>query len=413
MTSDDENRQNLSRPLAGIRVVECGVWHAGPGACAILADLGADVIKIEALEGDPERHHGNFGILGEEKVQRPMWNLLFEVSNRNKRGICVDIKTDEGQTILRQLVKDADVFVTNIRNSTKPKLRIDYESLRAINPRIIHLNVSGYGPEGPMRDVGGFDPMGQGISGMMFLGGSEEPRVFQVIILDQLTAITASHAVTTALVARERQGIGQEIHVSLYGSALWLLHMNIVNTSVLGRDRDYSWDRKRSSFARTTFRCGDGKWIIGTNHPEERYWEPFCRATGLQELVNDPRYDTKEKRAAANPELIEKFDAVFATKTRAEWLDIMPAHGVLFAAVNQITDVLADPQATLNGYLVDVVHPHLGEVRIPGYPVRFGAHHAGPRTAAPDLGEHTQEVLSELGYDVHSIEDLRRRKIVK
>lgn len=403
--------KQLAGPLTGIRIIECGVWHAGPGASAIMGDLGAEVIKIEPLEGDPERIHGSS--LGRAEFDRPNWNLLFEMSNRNKRGICLDIRTDEGQKVLRQLVKGADVFLTNLRNVTKPKLHIDYESLKEVNPRIIHVNTSGYGTGGPMADVGGYDPMGQAISGMAYISGSDEPIILQRVPLDQLTAITTSFATITALFVRERQGIGQDVHTSLYGAALWMLHTNLIFSSVTGEEMDTSWDRAKNSFSRNTFKCGDGKWVTCSNHPEEKYWEQFCKALGRPDLANDPRYDTKLKRAEVNPELTAQYDAIFASKSREEWLKIMHQHGVLFAPVNRIMDVLRDQQAIINGYLVDFDHPLLGNVRLPGFPVQFGAGSAGPRTAAPGLGEHTTQIMGDLGYDDAAIDDMRRRRIIK
>jgi len=401
------------RPLDGVRIVECGVWHAGPGANAILADLGAEVIKIEPLTGDPERLYGRFGALDTSMFERPNWNLLFEMSNRNKRGICLDIATPEGHRILTDLVRDADIFLTNMRPSTKTRLGIAYEDLRQANERLIHLSVSGYGAKGDMADVGAFDGMAQAISSMVYLAGRDEPQALQVIVLDQMTAITASHAAITALYARERTGEGQEVHVSLYGSALWLMYANIVQSSVLKTPINTTWERTKNSFSRTTFQCGDGEWIMGTNHPEDRYWVRFCEAVGEHELAADPTMATKEQRDPVNEELIARFDKIFMTRPRAEWLRILTEHGVHFAPVNRIQDVLEDPQALVNGYLTDFEHPHLGTIRIPGFPVQFGNHAAGMHTPAPELGEHTAEVLGELGLTDDQIAGLIERGIVR
>ena len=411
--SEHADENNANGPLAGVRVVECGVWHAGPGASAIMADLGAEVIKIESMDGDPERYHGSFGPMALGIADRANWNLLFEMSNRNKRAMCLNVTTFEGKQILHQLVSEADIFLTNLRTSTKPKLGIDYETLKGVNPRLVHLNISGFGPEGPFADAGGFDPMGQAISGMMFLSGKPEPSVLQVIVLDQLAAITASHAAITALYARERNGEGQEVHVSLYGSALWLMHANVLQSSIRGVNLDVSWERLNNPFSRTTFECGDGKWIMGTNHPEEKYWARFCEAVELPELATDPRFDTKEKRIAVNAELIAMFDAQFKMRPRAEWLEIMREKNVLFAPINTTQDVVNDEQALVNGYLTDYDHPYLGQVRIPGYPARFSSYEAGPRTPAPDLGQDTDDILTELGLSAAEIEVLRSAEVVR
>ncbi len=213
-------QQELERPLDGIRIVEYGVFHAGPGANAILGDLGAEVIKIETASGDPERYWTN--VAGFDLSLKNGESIIFEASNRNKKGICLDIQKKKGREIFDRLIQEADVFLTNLRGSTQKRLNIDYETLAEINPQIIYAGVSGYGRRGSMSDLGAFDPLGQARSGMMFVTGTSEPAMIHLGILDQATAITVSHAILTALLFRERKGIGQEVHVSLYSTALWV-----------------------------------------------------------------------------------------------------------------------------------------------------------------------------------------------
>jgi len=218
-------------PLEGIKIVEYGVFHAGPGASAILGDLGADVVKIESGLGDPQRY---WTTLGRVDMSLPNGeSIFFQLSNRNKKGIYLDIEKEKGREILYRLVREADVFLTNLRKTTKAKLGIDYESLRQVNPQIIHANVSGYGPEGPMKDSGAFDPLGLARSGMMYVTGASEPVFIHGAVVDQATAIATSHAILTALLVRERSGMGQEVHVSLYGTGLWLMYPNIILSNVL------------------------------------------------------------------------------------------------------------------------------------------------------------------------------------
>jgi crotonobetainyl-CoA:carnitine CoA-transferase CaiB-like acyl-CoA transferase len=403
----------LPRPLEGIRIVECGVWHAGPGAAAILADLGAEVIKVETLTGDPERRFGGFGLVNSGDKAKPNWNLLFEFSNRNKKAICVDTTREDGRAILNELVKSADVFLTNLRQSVIPKVGLDFQSMLKINPKIIYLNVTGFGPKGPMKNVGGFDPMGQAISGMMFLAGQEEPVWLQAIVLDQVTAITASHAILTALLARQRYGVGQEIHASLYGSAIWMMHANLLTTSVLNENVQLKWDRMKNPVLRNNYKCKDGKWITCAHQPEEAYWPAFCNAIGQKQLESDPRFATKVLRAKYNLDILLILDDVLLTRPRAEWLQIFQEYGLQFAPVQNLLDVLEDPQAHANGYIVDFDHPLLGKIRIPGYPVSFSANTAGTHGPAPDLGEHTVEVLSGLGYSSEAIDRLKAEHVVR
>lgn len=402
------------RPLAGLKVVDLGVWHAGPGAGAILGDLGADVVKVETLAGDPERHFGDFGVLaGKSPIQRADWNVLFEMSNRNKRSIAIDIGTESGRGVLGRLVKTADVFLTNIRRPTKEKLGIDYASLRRTNPDLVYVSVSAFGPDGPMADLGGFDTLGQAVAGMLFVTGADEPQVLQVTLLDQLTAIAASHAALTALVARQLHGGGCEVHASLVGSAVWLQHGNFLASSVATSPLNLSWDRNAADPLRNTFKCSDGRWIVGTNHPPANFWRSLCVAMNREDLLHDERFDTPEKRKVANAQLIAEFDLEFARRTRDEWLAHMPGHGLLFAPVNTIEEALSDPQLLANAYIREFDHRYLGRIRVPGSPLIFDRYEAGMTAAAPEIGEHTGQILRESGYSPTEIDELVRAKAVR
>ncbi len=398
-------------PLEGIKILEYGVFHAGPGGTAILGDLGAEVIKIESGFGDPERYWTK--VAGVDMAMPNGESIMHEVSNRNKKGICLDIKTGKGREIFHELVRVADVFMTNLRKSTKQKLGIDYETLVKVNPKIIHANVSGYGPEGPMSDIGAFDPLGQARSGLMFATGTAEPVLLHLGVLDQSTAIAASHAILTALLVKERRGVGQEIHVSLYSTALWLQHPNMMLASALSINPCFSSVRSHHSPLRNRFHCKDGNWIIGTHHPEEKYWKTFCKATGKEVLLSDERYTDKEGRPVTSPELIEIFDAVFMQKTRDEWMEIFQPLGLMFCSILNIQEVASDPQAIVNGYVVPYKHPSMGNIKIPGYPVHFSESSAGTRSSAPSIGEHTDEILQGIGYSSEEIEDLKKEGIVK
>lgn len=400
-------------PLEGIRIIEYAIWHAGPGASAILGDMGAEIIKIESLQGDPERKQKGLGALTFDVGDDPDRGFLFELSNRNKKGICLDIKTKKGRAIFHRLVKSADVFLTNLRNSTKPKLGIDYPTLAKINPKIVHASVSGFGAKGPMRDIGAFDPMGQAVSGMMFLTSDDEPVLLQTVILDQMTSIAASHAIISGLLVRERQGIGQEVHVSLYSSALWLTHANLLVTSLMKKNPIGKWDRLGSTPLRNCYRCKDGKWIMGTNQPESKFWETFCRLTEQPQLLQDARFKDERSRRGHIPELMALFDRVLLTKTRDQWIALFQENGMMFAPVQELEEVLHDPQALLNHYVEDFDHPSFGTIKVPGFPVSFSANRTGTRTAAPLLGEHTDSVLQDIGYAPSEIEQLKDEGIVK
>jgi crotonobetainyl-CoA:carnitine CoA-transferase CaiB-like acyl-CoA transferase len=399
-------------PLEGIKVVEYGVFHAGPGASSILGDLGADVVKIESGLGDPER---NWTRLGRIDMSLPNGeNIFFHISNRNKKGIYLDIEKKKGREIFHRLIKEADVFVTNLRKSTKTKLGIDYESLRPVNPQIIHANVSGYGPEGPMKDLGAYDPLGQARSGLMYVSGAPDPVLLHGGVMDQATAIAASHAILTALLVRERSGIGQEVHVSLYGTGLWLMYPNIMLSSVMSLGpKDISPNRYDHSPVRNLFRCKDEKWIMVTHHPEEKYWPLFCKATGQSALLADPRFKDNSGRKVHSAELVAIFDKVFATKTQDEWVEILLKEKLMVCAVLNINEIQDDPQARASGYVVDFKDRVFGDVTIPGYPIHFSANRAGTRSFAMTLGEHTDLVMRQIGYTDPEIEELKKEGVIK
>jgi formyl-CoA transferase len=341
-------------------------------------------------------------------------NIFFQISNRNKKGIYLDIEKEKGREIFHRLVKEADVFLTNLRKSTKAKLGIDYDSLRPVNPQIIHANVSGYGPEGPMKDLGAFDPLGQARSGLMYVTGGSEPVLLHGGVMDQATAIAASHAILTALLVRERSGMGQEVHVSLYGTGLWLMYPNIMLSNVLSLGpMDISANRYDHSPLRNLFRCKDEKWIMATHHPEEKYWPRFCKATGQTVLLSDPRFTDNSGRKVHCAELVAIFDKVFATKTRDEWVEILLTEKLMVCPVLNINEIQDDPQARVNDYVVDFKDRLLGDVMIPGYPVHFSVNRAGTRSFAPTLGEHTDLVMHQIGYTDQEIQKLKKEGVIK
>lgn len=392
-------------PLAGVRVIEVGVWHAGPGAAAILGDLGATVIKVESLEGDPERYHGGFGsVEAGAPVKKDGWNILFEMSNRNKRNISLDLKRPEARGVLEDLIRTADIFITNHRQSTVAKLKLDYDSLRTVNERLVHVSISAFGDTGPLAAEGGFDTLAQAYSGMLFIA-NRVPTPLLLVILDQLTAITATHAAMAALVSRELHGKGQAVHASLYGSATWLQHANLLVTSLVEGAGDFSRERYEVPAFQNTFQAGDGDWMVFTSDLD-KFWRPFTVAVDRPDLAEDPRFATQAQRSAANAELIAEMDELFRQRGRDEWVQILRAHGLLVAPVRTYADVVRDEQARANGFMVDFEHSLLGKVSVPGYPVRFSASQVGPRSEAGSLGQHTISVLRDLEYDETRIAEL-------
>jgi crotonobetainyl-CoA:carnitine CoA-transferase CaiB-like acyl-CoA transferase len=342
---------------------------------------------------------------------RSVWH---EGANRSKKSVTIDLNKERGREIAYRLVSRSDVFLTSVRRPAVEKLKMDYATLSRINPRIIYAWVSGYGPNGPDRNVGAFDYQGQGRSGMMFCVGEPDmtPLVSQFGIIDQATSIMASHEVITALLMRERFGIGQEVHVSILSTALYLLYCNILITLVGGFEPPRH-QRSTEHPLRNYYKCADGHWFILTAGIFEKYWSSLCQAMGHPELANDERFDSAEKLRANSEQLVALFDKFFATRPRDEWLKILSEYDLPVAPINRLCELVDDPQVMENGYIMDFDHPVLGKIKIPGYPVHFSKTDVKTKTAAPELGEHTDSVLREVGgYSDEEIAQLRHECVI-
>lgn len=417
MVKNEDQKENKEekkrRPLEGIRILECALYHAGPGGSAILGDLGAEVIKVEQPGvGDPVRKLRRVGTI---PFELPGGRTLFgEGANRNKKSVTIDLKKEKGLEILHRLLKQSDVFLTNMRPQALEALKIRYQDLRPVQPRIIYASVSAYGPEGPDRERGGFDYQGQARSGLMYAMGEpgSPPVVSQFGLVDQMTAIMVSHQILTALLMRERTGSGQEVQTSILGSAIFLNYFNTLITH-LGGIEVPRHDRRKEHPLRNHYRCRDGRWLMMTLTPPARFWGPLCRALGRPDLEADARFQSDEGRLIHAGLLVSLFDEIFATRTREEWLRAFADHDLFCCAVNTVEELALDPQVLANGYLKSFDHPTMGEKTIPGYPVHFSEAEAGTRSAAPELGEHTEEVLQGLGgMDQEEIEALRREGVI-
>ena len=398
----------MIQALEGIRVLELGIFHAGPGGTAILGDLGAEVIKIEQPKvGDPIRRalrigHVSLGLEGGNSI----WN---EGANRNKKSITIDMNKEKGREVVYRLVSKSDVFLTNLRSPSVESMKMSYSVLSKVNPKLIYARVSGFGPDGPDRDLGAFDYQGQARSGMMFSVGEPgmPPLASQFGIVDQATSIMASQAIITALLTRERFGIGQEVHVSILGSALYLLYMN-VSTALIGGFEVPRHQRSTEHAMRNYYMCADNHWFIMTLTPPDKYWPSLCQALGCPELEKDTRFDTDERRFANSEQLVTIFDKIFATRPRIEWLDTLAKYDLPASPIHRLLELADDPQIMQNNYIVDFDHPRLGKIKIPGYPIHSSESWAKTRTAAPEMGEHTDDVLIQIGgYSEKEVAQLR------
>ena len=403
----------MHMPLEGMRVIDWTIWQQGPVCSAMLGDLGAEVIKIEERErGDPGR--GMIKISGVDLKDRP--NFYFEANNRNKRSLALDLKKPVAREIVYQLVAKSDVFVQNFRLGVAARLGLDYATLRRHNPRLIYASATGYGPEGPEAGDPSFDQLGLARSGIMLAAGEPDmpPLMITGGIADQMGAIMLAYGVLAAVVARERFGVGQEVDASHLGSMLMLQGLSVAARLMMG----FAIPRVPRKFAANPlwnhYRCGDDKWIcLGMLQPD-RYWADFCRALGRAELAQDERFCNLRVRAANAAAAIDILDEIFATKPRQEWMRILRTSGdFIFTIVNSVDDLPTDPQVVANNYILDFDHPQFGKTQVVGIPVRLSETPGAVRLPAPEFGQHTEELLSQLlGYSWDQIAALKDQEVI-
>jgi CoA:oxalate CoA-transferase len=398
----------MKTPLDGIRIIDWTIWQQGPYAGALLGDLGAEVIHLETPDGDPGR--AIFAVSG-STTERNGKNFYFESNNRHKKSITLDLKKPEAREIVYKLVAQSDVFIQNYRKGVAQRLGLDYKTLREHNPKLIYATASGYGPEGPDSGEPSFDYLAQARSGIMHIAGidSDDPVYLFGGVADQMGAIMLSYGVLTALLARERYGVGQEVNASHLGSMVALQGLNLSCRTILGSEFRRNTRENAFNPLWNHYRCADGKWLTLGMIQADRYWKDFCNALSITELIDDPRFNKIGVRGKNCKELIAILDRVFATKPRGEWMRILKNGGdFIYTVVNRISDLPDDPQVQANEYVVDYQHPAIGDMKLVGFPVRLSETPANPRGHAPELGEHTETVLTELlGY---SWDDIARSK---
>lgn len=375
-------------PLDGIRVVDLTSYIAGSYAAMMLADLGARVVKVESLRGDSFRElPGFYG-----------WN-------RGKRSIAVNLKAPEGRAIVERLVAEGDVVMENMRAGVAERLGLGEARLRALNPRLIYCSITAFGSTGPYVDRPAFDPVLQAMGGVMALQGfGGPPQYLRIPVTDYYAAALAAQAILAALFVRERTGRGQRVETSLLHAVLALQSGHVVDypgKPPLGRDNP----------TYRLYQAADGEWLF-LACGNQTFWAKLCAALGLEHLADDPRFASWLLRLDNREALLPLLEATFRSRPRQHWVEVLAAHDIPAAPVQPLTEFMQDPAVRHHDMIHEYDHPEVGRLRLIGQPLLFSETRSRDPGPPPTLGQHTDEVLQELGYDAPTIRDLRQRGIL-
>jgi crotonobetainyl-CoA:carnitine CoA-transferase CaiB-like acyl-CoA transferase len=396
----------MTAVLEGVKVLELATHGFVPSAAAVLADWGADVVKVEHPKGDPLRSIMKAGFVADTGD----FDFLVEQLNRNKRGIALDLSVDASRPVLEALLRWADVFITNQLPSPRRRLRLDPEDVWAVNPRLVYARGHGQGQRGPEADHGGFDAVSfwarSGIAHML------TPSVSPVLVQqragtgDVTTGMHLAGGIAAALFRRERTGKGLTVDVSLLAAACWTLAPDLVSTSILGHD-PVSMDQRSvlSNPLVGLYKSADGRWIMLNMINDAKLWPNACAGLGLDDLRDDPGYATTEARATNRQALHDRIRETIASQPLAHWAERLTAADCIWSKAAVPTEVLHDPQVEANGYLPR--HPDHDRARLAASSQQFDSEPVTIRRGAPATGEHTDEVLAELGFGDVDVKALR------
>jgi crotonobetainyl-CoA:carnitine CoA-transferase CaiB-like acyl-CoA transferase len=392
----------MKQPLSSIRVLDLTRVRAGPAAVRQLADWGADVIKIELPPSSGESEP-----FSEQRNGSDFQNL-----HRNKRSLTLNLKTSEGVGILQDLARTADVLIENFRPDVKTRLRIDYPSMRAVNPGLIYASISGFGEDGPYRDRPGLDQIAQGMGGLMSVTGlpGQGPVRAGIPVADLSAGILCAQGILLALLDRQSSGEGQWVTTSLLQAQIFMLDFQASQWLNDGRVPTQAGNNHPTSIPTGVFKTADGYINIGASG--QKLWERLCRTIHAEELITNPLFATAPLRSRNRDALNHEIECSLAVSGSATWLQKLNQAGVPSGAINSIDQVFADPQVQHLSMVESIDSPHYHPLRLVGQPMQLSNAQSGVRRRPPELGEHTDEILKSLGFDADKIADLRHRGIV-
>ena len=387
--------------LDGVRVVEVSMWAMVPAAGAILAEWGADVVKVEGPDGDPLRGLVSAGLSADGP------QFTWEMWNRGKRAIALDLKLAEGRDVLFQLVAEADVFLTSVLPGQRAALGLDLESVRAANPSIVYAAATGYGAEGPEADKGGYDAITFWARSGMAAGatrpGADVTGMPAVAFGDSLSGLSLAGGVAAALVRKARTGEGAVVEGSLLGTALWAMQMSLTGARAAGLDVMPMPSRDRPfNVLVNTYRTADDRWLQLCMMQADRFWPGFCQAIGRDDLIDDPRFVDAATRDANVEECVKVLDAVFGERPLSEWKERLAGQDGQWDVIQQGTEVLDDPQVVANRFAQAVDYGDGNQLTLVGSPVRFDQTPPTIRPA-PEFAGDTDEVLASIGWDMDAV----------
>ena len=396
----------MSGPLAGYRIIDVTQMLSGPMATMILGDQGADVIKVEHPRGgDDTRSWPPFYEGGE--------STYFQSVNRNKKSLTLDLKLEEGKKILRRLVERSDIFIQNFRPGTIERLGFGYEECSALNPRLIYASISGYGQSGPSRERPAYDILLQAEGGLMSITGEQEGNSCKtgIAIADLTTALFAIQGILLAVIAREKSGRGQFIDMAIQDGQAALMSHAAGNFFGTGKPPGRMGNRHPSICPYRDFACSDGVLIVAAAN--DSLWDRFARTIGRDDLAENPKWKTNDGRVKGRDELEAEIEKILATKTRAEWGNIISNAGIPCGPVKDIGEVASDPQILHRDMVVEIDHAKTGVLKMMGIPVKLSETPGEVKLPPPILGEHTEEILRDLlGQPPEAVESLREQGVI-